>query len=108
VTTRPEIEILYFDGCPNYREAIELVHLLVGEGPFEADVRAIPVEDAEQAKARCFLGSPTVRVNGRDVEPEADERDDYVLACRVYQTEHGPAGVPDPRWIVWALESVAV
>ena len=96
MSTRAEIEILYFDDCPNYRAAIELVHLLVGEGRFDADVRAIRVEDAEQASELRFLGSPTVRVTGRDVEPGADERSEYVLACRVYQTEHGHDGRARP------------
>lgn len=50
-----------------------------------------------------FLGSPTVRVNGRDVEPGAEERTDYVLACRVYRGEAGFSGQPDERWVREAL-----
>ena len=107
MTDRTEIEILYFDECPNYRAAAELVQLLLGESHFDADLKLTGVEDSERARELRFLGSPTIRVNGRDVEPGANAREDYVLACRVYQTEHGPSGVPDPRWIVWALESVA-
>jgi len=108
VRTRAAIEILYVEDCPNHSATIELVELLVDEGGLEADIRPIRVSDAEDARRRRFLGSPTIRVDGRDVEPGADDRDDYVLACRLYQTEQGPAGIPDPRWIVWALEQAAI
>ncbi|MBD0338222.1 MAG: thioredoxin family protein [Thermoleophilia bacterium] len=107
MSDRAEIEILFFDDCPNYRDAIDLVRLLLAESHFDADLKLTLVEEPERARELRFLGSPTIRVNGRDVEPGADEREDYVLACRVYQTEHGPGGVPDPRWIVWGLEAVA-
>lgn len=61
------------------------------------------VHDPTAAKRLRFLGSPTIRVDGRDIEPGADERIEYVLACRVYRTEHGAAGVPDERWLRDAL-----
>jgi hypothetical protein len=50
-----------------------------------------------------FLGSPTIRVNGRDVEPGADDRETFVLACRVYRTEAGISGQPLDAWIRAAL-----
>ena len=50
-----------------------------------------------------FLGSPTVRVNGRDVEPGADDRDDYVFSCRIYRNQGGVSGQPDERWLRAAL-----
>ena len=50
------------------------------------------------------LGSPTVRVDGRDVEPDADEREQFQHACRVYRTVEGFRGQPDARWVGAALE----
>jgi hypothetical protein len=50
-----------------------------------------------------FLGSPTIRVGGRDVEPYTEERTDYGLSCRVFRTEAGIAGQPDERWVRDAL-----
>ncbi|HET8892570.1 MAG TPA: hypothetical protein VFM96_00535 [Gaiellaceae bacterium] len=47
-----------------------------------------------------FLGSPTVRVNGRDVEPGADEREGFAFGCRVYANG---AGLPDERLVRDAL-----
>ena len=104
---RPLVEILYFDGCPNHEAAQELVERISSELGLEPELRLVNVPDEEAARRLRFLGSPTVRVGGRDVDPHADERDDYVLSCRVYRTESGFAGQPDERWIRAALEREA-
>ena len=65
------------------------------------------VTDVETAEQLHFLGSPTIRVEGRDVEPGADERDDFALSCRVYRSEHGLTGQPDAQLIRDALTSAA-
>lgn len=92
------IEILYFEDCPNYRATIDLVRAVAPE----SDLRLTKVGPAEVEAAR-FLGSPTVRVNGRDVEPGAGDRTDYVYACRLYRTPEGTRGIPDPHWIAAAV-----
>ena len=104
---RPLVEILYFDGCPNHEAAQELVERVSSELGLEPELRLVNVHDEEAARRLRFLGSPTVRVAGRDVDPEAAERDEYVLSCRVYRTESGFAGQPDERWIRVALEREA-
>ena len=63
------------------------------------------VPDREAAQRLRFLGSPTIRVGGRDVDPYTEERDDYALSCRVFRTEAGIAGLPDERWVRDALIS---
>lgn len=98
-----EIEILYFDGCPNHVAAAGLVEEVLADHGMDADVRTVAVESPEEAERLRFLGSPTVRVDGRDVEPGADERGDYVLACRVYRTAEGTSGIPDRGWVAAAL-----
>jgi hypothetical protein len=65
----------------------------------------VNVPDPEAAERLRFLGSPTIRVDGRDIEPGADRRTEYVLACRIYRTEERIAGVPDDRWLRDALEA---
>jgi hypothetical protein len=99
----PVVEILYFDGCPNHEAALALVEKVAAQLGLDADVRLIRVADAEAAARLRFLGSPTIRVGGRDVEPGAAGRTDFVLSCRVYRTEGGFAGQPDERWIRAAL-----
>jgi hypothetical protein len=71
------------------------------------EVRLTQVPDAEAARRQRFLGSPTVRVNGRDVEPGAGQRTDYVYACRVYRTESGISGQPDERWLREAIAAAS-
>ncbi len=100
-----QIEVLTFAGCPNAEPAVELVHRVTADAGVEADVHQIAVESPEQAERLRFLGSPTIRVDGRDVEPGADDRVDYALSCRVYRTEAGVAGRPDERWLRDALSA---
>jgi hypothetical protein len=100
----PRVEILYFEECPNYEQACVLVEEAATELGLEAMIELVNVQDADAAVRRRFLGSPTVRVDGRDVEPGAEERTQFTLACRVYRTEKGLARQPDVQWIRTALE----
>ena len=98
-----KIEILTFEGCPNARAARELVERVVANVGSDAAVAYVDVPDPEAAARLRFLGSPTIRVDGRDIEPGGDERTEYALACRIYRTERGPAGTPDESWLREAL-----
>ena len=95
----PVVEVLTFEGCPHAEPALELARRVVADTGIRATVRRVDVPDAEAAEVHRFLGSPTIRVNGRDIEPGADERDDYVLSCRIYRTDDGFTGEPDERWL---------
>ncbi len=97
--TRPLVEILSFEGCPNADAAVSLVAEVSSELSVEPDIRVVTVVDAEDAVRNRFLGSPTVRVNGVDVEPGADGRTEFVMGCRVYRTAGGYAGTPDATWV---------
>jgi hypothetical protein len=105
--TRPRVEILYFDGCPNHEPARALIERVAAELRMEPAIELVEVVDPDAAADLRFLGSPTIRVDGRDVEPGADERHEFVLACRVYRTERGLAGQPDEAWIRKALTGIA-
>jgi hypothetical protein len=98
------IEILYFEGCPNYPAALAMVERVVEELGCDAEVETVNVA-SEDAQRLRFLGSPSVRVDGYDIEPGADERSSFQLACRIYRTERGTSGEPDEAWLRQALES---
>jgi hypothetical protein len=104
---RPLVEILYFDGCPNYGAARAMVERVSRALGLEPELRLVDVPDEVSARRLRFLGSPTIRVAGRDVDLQAGERDEYVLSCRVYRTENGLAGQPEERWVREALEQEA-
>jgi hypothetical protein len=97
------IEVLTFDGCPNAKAARALVDRVVAGLGVEAEVASIRVPDVDAAERLRFLGSPTIRVDGRDVEPDAAGRTDYALACRVYATASGRSNLPDEEWLRAAL-----
>jgi len=97
------IEILYFDGCPNHEPVLERLRELVAQDAAHAEITLRRVETDEEAQRLRFLGSPTVRVDGRDVEPGADAREDFGLRCRLYQTGDALAGAPAEEWLMAAL-----
>jgi hypothetical protein len=68
----PVVEVLTFEGCPHAQPALELVERVIDELGLDATVRRVDVPDLETAATHRFLGSPTIRVNGRDVEPGAE------------------------------------
>lgn len=97
------VEILYFAGCPNWVAARELVERVADEMRVGVDLRLVEVGDPGDAERLRFLGSPTIRVDGHDVEPGADQREQFQYACRVYRTDAGLAGEPTVAWIRAAL-----
>lgn len=115
----PTIEVLYFDGCPNHDTFLPHLKALLAEHHIDAAVTLIRIDDDQAAQEHRFLGSPTVRVDGRDVEPGAAERyhqderhgqdpqtasSPYGLQCRLYPTPSGSlTGVPRDEWILDAL-----
>jgi hypothetical protein len=89
------VEILYFDGCPTYEATERMVREVLAEQDIEAKVRLVAVNTDEEADLLRFPGSPTIRVNGRDISPEgAKEREHWRLGCRVYATPEGLGGAP--------------
>jgi len=96
-----QIEILYFDGCPTHKPSRDLVRRIVKEKRIPAHVREIKVRSEAEARALKFPGSPTIRVNGRDVD--GDAQTEYGLKCRVYIGPKGLTGVPPAQFIEKAL-----
>jgi hypothetical protein len=98
-----KIDVLYFDGCPNHEALLPHLHELLGRTGVEAAIQLVNLPDDDVAQRERFLGSPTVRIDGGDVEPGADTRSDYGLKCRLYRTPDGLGGVPADEWILAAL-----
>ena len=101
---RPVIEVLYVEDCPHYRGTLALVERVRAELGIDAEVRTTRIVDQAAADQARFAGSPTVRVDGRDVEPGSDPATEYVLGCRLYRLEHRFAGQPEERWVRQALQ----
>ena len=88
-----KVALLYFDGCPTYEPAQQALKQALLEENIEAQVQLIAVNTNEEARRIQFPGSPTVRVNGRDLFP-ATEHESWGLGCRMYATPEGLRGTP--------------
>ncbi len=95
----PVIEVLYLEGCPNLEPTVALARDVAAELGIAAEIREVEVRDEADAKRLRFLGSPTVRVNEVDIDPEAVARTDYAFSCRLW----GESGVPPRELMLSAL-----
>jgi hypothetical protein len=96
--TRMRIEVLYVPGCPNYESAVERIEKVLVSESLPADIEGISVNSEAEADALRFPGSPTIRINGNDVE--TNEARTPGLACRLYPNR---SGIPSEEMIRAAL-----
>jgi len=96
-----KIEVLYVPGCPNYQPAVERIEKVLASESLRADIEGVAVSSEVAAKALQFPGSPTVRVNGADVEPNCANA--VGLACRLYANS---GGLPSEEMLRVALSRV--
>jgi hypothetical protein len=78
------IELLYVANCPNHAVALERLRATLSGVNFHMHVNEVLVRDREMAHSLRFPGSPTIRVNGQDVEPQVDRATSFGLMCRLY------------------------
>ena len=97
------IELLYFDGCPSHEAFLPRLRELLAQAGVDAPVLARRVESADAAQRERFLGSPTLRIDGVDIDPGAAQREDFGLKCRLYSTPSGLRGTPADEWVLDAL-----
>ena len=101
------IEILYFDGCPNHDGLEARVRSVLAAAGIDESITHRRIDSDVQAQAERFLGSPTLRVNGVDVDPTAATRAMYRRLCRVHATDDGLRGTPPDAWILAAAQGAA-
>ena len=78
------VEILYIADCPSHPAVVKLVReVLAAEGVAE-EIREVLVRDEAMARQLRFYGSPTIRINGRDVGSESQKTQAFALTCRLY------------------------
>lgn len=108
-----QIELLYFSDCENYRKACDTICNTIGEKGLNASIKLISVSEKNDLKVLKFGGSPTVIINGKDVEDcfnqineiEFEKYDLNALACRVYTCDTN-RGCPSEEMITCALEQI--
>jgi mercuric ion transport protein len=88
------IEVLYFEGCPNHMPAIEMVRETLKSLGGQAEIREVEVRTQADAEAMAFVGSPSIRINGADIELWARTAKAFGLSCRTYLDGSHRSGVP--------------
>ncbi len=88
------IEVLYFEGCPNHLPALEMVRETLNSLGRQDEIHQVEVRTQADAEASAFVGSPSIRINGADIEPWARTAKAFGLSCRTYLDGSHRSGVP--------------
>jgi hypothetical protein len=100
------VSFLYYEECPSHERALERLREVMDEEAIPGEVEVFEVETEEKARELRFVGSPTIRVEGQDIDPPGDAR--YALACRAYRLEDDRISpLPSKELIRRALRSAA-
>lgn len=98
------VEFLWWEGCPSWEQALSDLRAAMAEAGLDPEsvvVREVRTDD--EAGASGFVGSPTIRIDGRDLQPPP-ENEPAGLTCRVYRRRDGRiAPIPDPADLREAL-----
>ena len=97
------VELYYFTGCPSYGPALENLRSALRAERLPKDIEHITVDSEADAQAMQFLGSPTIRLDGVDLEGPADKERGCSYGCRVYRDAGEQAGYPSVKLIRSAL-----
>ena len=99
-----KIELLWFEDCPNHHATSDLVEDVLKARGVSATVTPVEVPDLATGERVKFPGSPTLRIDGADVDPSYEDTGDYTPRCRVYMTASGLKGVPERAWVEQAVD----
>src|SRR5574337_455905 len=99
-----KVELLWFEGCPSYQHAQQLLQQVLREEKVDATIEMVQVHDHAEAVAQRFLGSPTVRLDGVDSFAEPGQ-DNFAMQCRIYRTPEGLKGWPTKEMLRAAVRA---
>lgn len=100
------IEFLFWEGCPSHERALAMLRDAMREqGLDESELRVTEVVTGADAERLGFPGSPTIRVNGVDVQDPGDRPGG--LTCRAYRRRDGRISpLPDTADLRYALSAL--
>lgn len=99
-----KIELLYFKECHVYRIVLKNINEVIKEKGLDTEVHLKEIKNDKQALEDKFLGSPTVRVNGTDIDPAAQEINKYSMTCRLYLEDGAVNELPSKKMIRQAID----
>ncbi|WP_434578691.1 DF family (seleno)protein [Thermoanaerobacterium thermosaccharolyticum] len=98
-----QISFLYFEGCPNSEPALNLLKEVLNEKGIKGEIELIEIKSEEDAYKYNFLGSPSIHINGKDIEKER-RNDDPFYGCRIYKIKDRNYGIPPKEMILNAID----
>ena len=103
-----DVELLWWRGCPSWERALGILRTeMEAAGLDPGTIEVTEIEGDAEAERRGFPGSPTIRIDGRDIQPVATE-EPRGLTCRVYRRRDGSVSpLPDPADLREALRRSA-
>ena len=97
------VRVLVSEDCPHRAPTIRLVCDVMQELGVESSIEEIAVRNVEQARRLHFLGSPTILIDGRDIEPARRTDINFGMSCRLY----GKSGTPSRQMVVAAFNEAS-
>ncbi|HET8593415.1 MAG TPA: hypothetical protein VFL56_07080 [Solirubrobacterales bacterium] len=109
MATQPRVEFLWWRECPSWERALAMLREAMDAAKMDpALIELREIETDESAMREAFPGSPTIRIDGVDLQPPPDG-DPIGLACRVYRRRDGRTSpLPDPDEISEALRAAVL
>lgn len=99
------VQLLYFDGCPHWREMEDLLRRALDLSGVTATIEHVHVDTQEAADRHGFVGSPSLLLDQRD--PFRSSPGAFGLTCRVYPTPGGPGGTPTLEQLLEVVSEAA-
>jgi len=100
------VEFLYFEDCPSHEVALARLKKALTSVGVDSKIEIIRVQNDSQAQALSFPGSPTIRIDGQDIDP-AGAGGPPSLTCRLYYKDDGsPTPLPSESLIGGAVRRV--
>jgi len=94
------VEFLYDPDCSSHEAALDRLREVMAEQGVTTEVVLEAITSQEQVLERRFLGSPTIRINGLDVDTTSHTREDFALTCRAYVKADGRITPLPPRELI--------
>ena len=101
--SKTKVEFLYFKSCPSHKEALENLKAALRQTSTDAELILIDVDSPEEAEKIGFQGSPSIRINGEDLEGRKEAAS---YSCRLYNVNGKTAFAPSKEAIIAKLNSL--
>lgn len=98
-----QVEFLFIDGCPSHKQALAKLRAALQKRSDSVELTVIEVTSESHAERVRFLGSPSIRVNGVDIE---GRKDGFNYGCRLYEVGGKLTGTPSTEYIELRLSQL--